>query len=178
MKPWYRQWCKRPTFNEEFLPTFNRPNVTLVDTLGQGIERLTAHGVVVNGVEYPVDCQIFATGFEVGTAYTRRAEFDVHGRDGLALSEYWGEGMRTFHGLLSHGFPNCFHVGLTQTGLAPNFTYMLDGQARRIAWIVDQVRARRASTVEATREAESDWVATVSKPHQLHHLSPELRRVR
>ena len=36
LKPWYRQFCKRPCFHDEYLPTFNRPNVTLVDTDGQG----------------------------------------------------------------------------------------------------------------------------------------------
>ena len=73
LKPWYGQWCKRPTFNDEYLPTFNRPNVKLVDTKGKGVDRITEPGVVVDGVEYGVDCLVFATGFEVGTAYTRRA---------------------------------------------------------------------------------------------------------
>ena len=78
LKPWYRQFCKRPTFNDEYLPTFNRPNVTLVDTSdSQGVERITRTGVVAGGVEYEVDCIIFATGFEVGTAYTRRSGFEA-----------------------------------------------------------------------------------------------------
>ena len=142
LKPWYGQWCKRPTFNDEYLPTFNRPNVKLVDTKGKGVERVTENAVVVDGVEYEVDCLIFATGFEVGTAYTRRAEFEVYGRNGRPLSEYWAKGMKTHHGFLSHGFPNCFHMGLTQTGLAPNFTYMLDGQATHIAHVINEVRGR------------------------------------
>ena len=92
LKPWYRQFCKRPTFNDEYLPTFNRPNVTLIDTSGaQGVERITKNGVVANGVEYPVDCIIFATGFEVGTAWTRRAGYDIVGKDGLCLSDYWAD---------------------------------------------------------------------------------------
>ena len=83
LKPWYRQFCKRPTFNDDYLPTFNRPNVKLVDTSdSQGVERITKTGVVANGVEYEVDCIIFATGFEVGTAWTRRAGYDMIGRDG------------------------------------------------------------------------------------------------
>jgi cyclohexanone monooxygenase len=110
LKPWFGQWCKRPTFNDEYLPTFNRPNVTLVDTSGKGVDRVTAHGVVVNGVEYEVDCLIFATGFEVGTAYTRRAEFGMYGRNGVSLSDAWAKGMRTFHGFLSHGFPHGAHA--------------------------------------------------------------------
>jgi len=163
LKPWYKQWCKRPTFNDEFLPAFNRPNVTLVDTLGQGVERVTETGVVVNGVEYPVDCLIFATGFEVGTDYTRRAEFEVIGRDGQSLSQYWAKGMRTFHGFLSHGFPNCFHMGLTQTGLAPNFTYMLNGQATHISYLVQETLTRNLQTIEPSLQAEADWVALISQ---------------
>ena len=152
LKPWYGQWCKRPTFNDEYLPTFNRPNVKLVDTKGKGVERVTETAVVVDGVEYEIDCLIYATGFEVGTAYTRRAEFEVYGRDGLSLSDYWADGMKTYHGFLSNGFPNCFHMGLTQTGLAPNFTYMLNGQAVHIAHLISQVEARDAKSIEPTLE--------------------------
>src|SRR5215470_12752457 len=162
LKPWYGQWCKRPTFNDDYLPTFNRPNVKLVDTKGKGVDRVTEHSVVVDGVEYEVDCLIFATGFEVGTAYTRRAEFEVYGRDGVPLSDAWARGMRTFHGFLSHGFPNLFHMGLTQTGLAPNFTYMLGGQATHIAHVMAEVKAREGKSVEPIREAEAEWVARVT----------------
>ena len=164
LKPWYGQWCKRPTFNDEYLPTFNRPNVKLVDTKGKGVERVTEDGVVVGGVEYKVDCLIFATGFEVGTAYTRRSEFELYGRGGQSLSEYWAKGMKTHHGFLSHGFPNCFHMGLTQTGLAPNFTYMLNGQATHIAHVVAEVGAREARSIEPTPEAEAEWVKLVTAP--------------
>lgn len=164
LKPWYGQWCKRPTFNDEYLPTFNRPNVKLVDTKGKGVDRVTENAVVVDGVEYEVDCLIFATGFEVGTAYTRRAEFEVYGRNGLPLSAYWAKGMKTHHGFLSHGFPNCFHMGLTQTGLAPNFTYMLEGQATHIAHVINEVKAREGRLVEPTPEAEAEWVKIVTAP--------------
>ncbi|HUN58544.1 MAG TPA: NAD(P)/FAD-dependent oxidoreductase [Candidatus Binataceae bacterium] len=164
LKPWYGQWCKRPTFNDEYLPTFNRPNVKLVDTKGKGVERVTEDGVVVGGVEYKVDCLIFATGFEVGTAYTRRSEFEVYGRNGLTLTDYWSDGMKTHHGFLTHGFPNLYHMGLTQTGLAPNFTYMLEGQATHIAHIINELRAREGRSVEPTPEAEAEWVKIVHSP--------------
>jgi cyclohexanone monooxygenase len=98
LKPWYRQFCKRPTFNDDYLPTFNRPNVTLVDTLGRGVDRVTETGLVFDNIAYEVDCIIFATGFEVGTAYTRRSGFEVYGRDGRKLTDYWSSGLRTLHG--------------------------------------------------------------------------------
>jgi cyclohexanone monooxygenase len=164
LKPWYGQWCKRPTFNDEYLPTFNRPSVKLVDTKGKGVDRVTENAVVVDGVEYEVDCLIFATGFEVGTAYTRRAEFEVYGRNSQRLSDYWAKGMRTHHGFLSHGFPNLFHMGLTQTGLAPNFTYMLEGQATHIAHVINEVKDREGRSVEPSTEAEAAWVKIVTAP--------------
>ncbi len=167
LKPWFGQWCKRPTFNDEYLPTFNRPNVKLVDTKGKGVDRVTEHGVVVDGVEYEVDCLIFATGFEVGTAYTRRAEFGLYGRNGVSLSDAWAKGMRTYHGFLSHGFPNCFHMGLTQTGLTANFTYMLDNPAHHLAQPLAQVKSRKAKTIEPTPEAEAEWVKLVTGPNMM-----------
>jgi cyclohexanone monooxygenase len=164
LKPWYRQFCKRPTFNDEYLPTFNRPNVTLVDTSGShGVERITRKGVVEGGVEYEVDCIIFATGFEVGTAWTRRAGYDIVGQDGVRLSEYWASGMKTLHGFSSHGFPNSFLMGLSQNGLSVNLTSMLDDQAQHIAYIIRQVMDRGARYAQPTTEAEAAWVAEIRR---------------
>ncbi len=161
LKPWYRQFCKRPTFNDDYLPTFNRPNVTLVDTGGRGVDRVTATGLVVDGVEYAVDCIIFATGFEVGTAYTRRAGFEIHGRDGRTLTDHWSDGLRTLHGFMASGFPNCFHMGTNQSTLTPNFPHLLEEQARHIAQVIGEVKLRQAAVVEPTAEAEAGWVKTI-----------------
>jgi cyclohexanone monooxygenase len=157
LKPWYRQFCKRPTFNDDYLPTFNRPNVTLVDTKGRGVDRVTEKGLVVDGVEYEVDCIIFATGFEVGTAYTRRAGFEIYGRGSKTLTEHWSRGIRTLHGFYSHGFPNCFHMGVTQNALTPNFPHMLDDQARHIVALVQEANLRQAKRIEPTADAEEAW---------------------
>jgi cation diffusion facilitator CzcD-associated flavoprotein CzcO len=161
LKPWYRQFCKRPTFNDEYLPAFNRPNVTLVDTLGRGVERITEKGLVFDGVEYEVDCIIFATGFEVGTAYTRRSGFEVYGRGGKALSDHWSKGMRTLHGFYSAGFPNCFHMGITQNALTANFPHMLEEQSQHIASLISHAKANEARCIEPTPEAEEQWIATI-----------------
>ena len=109
LKAWYRQLCKRPCFHDEYLQAFNEPGTHLVDTDGKGVERITETGVVVAGVEYEVDCIIYASGFEVGTPFTRRAGYDMTGRDGVKLSEAWADGMRTKHGIHVHGFPNALH---------------------------------------------------------------------
>jgi cyclohexanone monooxygenase len=170
LKPYYRMFCKRPCFSDDYLPTFNRPNVTLVDTRGKGVGRFTETGAVVDDEEYQLDCVIFATGFEIGTALTRRAGFDIVGRDGLRLSEKWASGLSTFHGLHSHGFPNLFFLGVTQTGFTVNFQHMLNEQTAHTAHIIKHCMDRDAGYVEATREAEQDWVATI---RQLSTLSQE-----
>jgi len=162
LKPWYRQFCKRPCFHDEYLPTFNRSNVELVDSNGRGVERLTENGVVVNGNEYTVDCLIFATGFEVGTTYTRRAGFDIVGRGRQVLSQKWKQGLRTLHGLQTNGFPNCFFLGFTQSAVTVNVPQSLNEQARHVAYILSQVKARGKTTVEATIEGEAGWVSEMN----------------
>jgi cyclohexanone monooxygenase len=161
LKPWYRQFCKRPCFNDEYLQTFNRPNVKLVDTDGRGVDRITEKGVVVNGVEYEVDCLIFATGFEVGTGYTRRSGFDVIGREGVRLSDKWGERPVSLHGTMSHGFPNCFFMGLTQNTLTINFPHMLDDQSHHITYIIGAADARQGRAIEPTLAGEAAWCERV-----------------
>ena len=52
LKPYYPYGCKRPTFHDEYLPTFNLPNVTLVDTAPLGVSEINERGVVHDGVEY------------------------------------------------------------------------------------------------------------------------------
>ncbi len=159
LKPYYRQFCKRPCFHDEYLPTYNRPNVTLVDTGGRGVQQLTKSGVVVDGQEYEVDCLIFATGFEVGTTYTRRAGYDMIGRNGVSLSEKWAGGLRTQYGMQTNSFPNCFFLGFTQTAVTVSVPHTLNEQAKHISHIITEVRRRGATTAEPTVEAEDEWVA-------------------
>lgn len=163
LKPWYNQFCKRPCFHDQYLQTFNRPNVHLVDTQGRGVERITERGVVVDGREYELDCLIFGTGFEVGTDFTRRLGFEVHGRGGVTLTEKWKDGAQTFHGLFTRGFPNMFVMTTQQSGQSANFQHMLDEQSHHIAYVLREARARGARTLEACAKAEADWVDTIVK---------------
>ena len=158
LKPWYRALCKRPCFHDEYLDAFNLPNVTLVDTLGKGIERITPHGIVANGVEHEVDCIIFASGFQMGGALRRRVGYEVFGEGGLSLTEKWKEGISTFFGMQTSGFPNFFIVQISQTGVSSNQTHVLDVQSRHIAFVITVALARGAATVESTDEAEAAWV--------------------
>jgi len=161
LKPWYRQFCKRPCFHDEYLQTYNRPNVHLVDTHGKGVERLTKTGVVANGQEYELDCLIFATGFEVGTSYTRRAGYDIVGRGGVTLSEHWAEGLRTLHGLTTDNFPNCFFLGFTQGAITISVPQALSEQADHVTYMVSQARERGAAALEPTPAAVDAYVDEV-----------------
>lgn len=161
LKPWYRQFCKRPCFHDAYLNSFNRPNVTLVDTSGQGVERITEDSIIANGVEYKVDCLVYATGFEVGTDYTRRAGYDPVGKGGAHLKDHWADGMRSLHGLAVNGFPNMFLMGPGQAGFTANYPHLLDEQAEQIAYILSEVSARQAGTFEASPEGEAAWVQQI-----------------
>jgi len=159
LKAWYRQLCKRPCFHDEYLDAYNQPNVHLIDTDGRGVERITSSGVVVGGAEYPVDCIIYASGFEVGTSPTRRAGFDVTGRDGVLLSAYWADGMRTMHGIHMHGFPNAFVVQLSQgANFVANVPHNLSDAAKTVAAVVSHAAAGGYGLVEVTQEAQDAWM--------------------
>ncbi|MFT5204601.1 MAG: cation diffusion facilitator CzcD-associated flavoprotein CzcO, partial [Candidatus Aldehydirespiratoraceae bacterium] len=161
LKPWYRQFCKRPCFHDDYLETFNRSNVQLVDTDGKGVDEITAKGIVVDGVEYEIDCLIYATGFEVGTSFTRRSGCELTGRDGLTLTDKWADGVRTMHSMFSRGFPNCFIVSQSQGGFTANFPHMLDEVSTHIGYVISQMAAQDARRVEVSMEAEEAWVQEV-----------------
>jgi cyclohexanone monooxygenase len=165
LKGWYRWMCKRPTFHDEYLPTFNRPSVTLVDvSASKGVDRITEKSIVANGVEYEVDCIVYASGFEITTEMKRRIGISiVEGRDGLSLYDHWRDGFRTLHGLTSHGFPNMFFTGFLQGGVSPSVTEMYDDQTRNIAYIIRQTLNRGAIVVEPSEEAQDEWVRTIKE---------------
>ena len=161
LKPYYRQFCKRPCFHDEYLDTYNRPNVTLVHTDGRGVDRITEHGVVVGETEYEIDCLIYATGFEVGTDFTRRAGCEIIGRDGLTLTDKWKDGASTLHGMHTRDFPNLLIFTNQQSGFTANFPHALDEQSRHAAYILRHAFDHDVRTVEVSQEAEDAWVQTI-----------------
>ncbi len=161
LKPYYRMFCKRPCFHDEYLQSFNRDNVALIDTDGKGVERITESGVVVDGVEYEVDCIVFGTGFEVGTSYARRSGYEIIGRGSQTLTDKWEEGTRTLHSLQVAGFPNCFIMTQSQGGFTVNYPHMLDELARHIAYLVTHAMDNAIETIDVTDAAEEQWVQTI-----------------
>lgn len=162
LKPWYRYMCKRPCFSDSYLQTFNRPNVTLVDTADfGGVTAMTENAVIVGHAEYEVDCVIFATGFDVGVSGVVSGTLPVAGRGGRSLVEEWARGPRTLHGFYTHGFPNLFHLGALQNANSVNFVHILQEQAEHIAAVISRARDTGARAVEPTEAAQEDWVRTV-----------------
>lgn len=161
LKPWYGQSCKRPCFHDEYLQSFNRPNVHLVDTDGRGVELINERGPVVDGVEYPVDLLVYASGFEVTHEYTHRLGFDPKGRDGVSLSAAWAEGPSTLHGVLTRGFPNMFMISTVQGAQATNFVHSISEIANHVTWLVARCLERGIATLEPTAEAQEEWFQTL-----------------
>ncbi|KAI0714608.1 hypothetical protein C8Q76DRAFT_856504 [Earliella scabrosa] len=173
LKPWYPSWCKRPTFHDNYLPAFNRPNVTLVDTDGKGVDRVTAHGVVVNGEEYPVDVLVLSTGYVSPVSGTgspaSRACVEVWGKGGRSIDDKWIEdGAGTLHGIATNGYPNFFFPGPSQSGVTANFTCTVDTLATHVASVLKEAVKQAGGwsdklTVEVTKEAEEAWTLEIVK---------------
>lgn len=165
LKPYFRLSCKRPLSNNEFFPTFNLPHVELIDVSEtRGVERMTTKGFVAGGVEFEVDCIIFASGFEVSGKLERRWGIEVvEGRDGLSIYDHWAEGPRSFHGVMTRGFPNMFFTGYIQGGLNANTTEQFRHQCEHIAYIIAETRSRGAMVVEPTASGQAKYVRHFDK---------------
>jgi cation diffusion facilitator CzcD-associated flavoprotein CzcO len=163
LKPWYRQFCKRPCFHDEYLDAYNEPGTHLVHTDGKGVERITEKGLVAAGREFELDCIIYASGFEVSSVdYTDRAGYDAIGRAGLRLSDKWREGLQTLHGIHIHGFPNLFVITAQQgANLASNYPHNLSESGKTIAAVVAHALEHGVAEVEPTEQAEREWVDLV-----------------
>ena len=161
LKPWYNQFCKRPCFHDEYLQSFNSSNVTLVDTRGYGVDRVTAKGVLAQGKEYELDCLIYSTGYEWYTEWEQRTQSQIYGRNGLTISEKWRDGVSTFHGWGVHGFPNFMVLSSAQVNNVPNYTHMVNYISGHLAYIVRTCIDRGIKSIEPTATAEGNWVQQV-----------------
>jgi cyclohexanone monooxygenase len=158
LKPWYNWLCKRPCFHDEYLDAFNQDNVTLVDTEGRGMERVTEDAVFANGQEFKLDLLVFATGFEL-SPLEDGTPIPVTGRDGQTLAEKWKDGAITLHGQHVHGFPNFFLSTTRQASWDNNFPFPQEIVATHLATIIRRAIDAGADTIEVTAEAEAAWVS-------------------
>ena len=161
LKAYYNQFCKRPTFNDHYLATFNRDSVELVDVSAtQGVEAITERGIVANGKEYEVDCIIYASGFEITSSYERRLGIPIYGMGGQSIYEHWQDGMRSMHGLMVSGFPNLYMCGggfVFQLGA--NYAHGIDVQAGHVAYTISELSRRGIQSANVSYEAEEQWIS-------------------
>jgi cation diffusion facilitator CzcD-associated flavoprotein CzcO len=160
LKPYYRFMCKRPLSNNDYYATFNRPNVKLIDVSAtQGLEAMTEKGFIADGVEYEIDCMIFASGFEVTGDLKRRWGFeDVVGRNGVSIYDYWRDGPRSWQGIMAHNFPNMFYTGYVQGGLNGTTTEQFGEQGSHAAYIISTALKNGTVAVEPTEEAQNAYL--------------------
>lgn len=166
LKPWYGVSCKRPCYHDDYLPAFNRDNVTLVDTDGKGVDRITERGIVVGDTEYPVDLIVHATGFDSPSSfYTHRLGFDPIGEGGESLSDAWAHGAWTLHGIFADKFPNLCMNSHIQGGQHINIAYAATKIAEHTAYVIKRALDEHV-IVQPDRDAEQAWfeviMATVS----------------
>jgi cyclohexanone monooxygenase len=156
LKPYYPYGCKRPTFHDEYLPAFNKPHVTLVDTAPRGVSKINERGVVHDGKEYPLDVLVYATGFQWMATSTFNM---IKGRNGVSLQQKWqSEGTKTFLGLHSNGFPNLFIISGPQGGGGSfNFTNAIEEHGDYIVWMLKTMRDQQKGIVDVKKEPENDY---------------------
>ena len=135
--------------------------MTLIDTEGKGIEKVEMNNIVVNGKKYPVDCIIFATGFDFFPDINRRLQCKVIGQKNNEISEKWKDGVSTLFGIHSQGFPNCFILGNKQSTATINFTHTLHEQAKHIAYVINHANSNNFESVNVEAKAEEEWVKKI-----------------
>ncbi len=151
-------YAKRPLCDSGYYATFNRDNVELVDIKENPIAEVTPAGVrTSDGVEHEIDILIFATGFDAVDGNYKR--FDLRGRNGLTMADYWRDGPASYLGVAVANFPNMFMV------LGPNgpFTNLPPSIETQVDWstdLIEHVELTGFSAVEPTADAEQDWTAT------------------
>lgn len=163
LKPWYPVWCKRPSFHDHYLRTFNQDNVTLVDTDGKGIDRMTADSLVIGDKTFQVDVVVFATGFLAPPAGTpaEKANMSIIGLNGVSMSEEWPRfGPTTLHGVIDAKFPNLFLSGPQQASTSGNYRFNLDEYAKHTSYILAEAKCRANGAhfvVAPSMNAAEDW---------------------
>ncbi|KAF2678096.1 FAD/NAD(P)-binding domain-containing protein [Lentithecium fluviatile CBS 122367] len=144
---WYFTWCKRPTFSDVYLQSFNKPNVHLIDTDGKGVDSLTPHGVIANNQEYPIDILILSTGFRspgyAAADQSARLGIEIVGRNNLRLTDkVAAKGATSLHGVFTHDFPNLFWCNVGQTAATASYTHTLDVLGQHVAYIISEAHKR------------------------------------
>ncbi len=154
--------AKRLVLETEYYDTYNRDNVTLVDTLADPIVEITPTGLRTEGVEYEFDILVLATGFDALTGALFK--MDIRGVGGERLSEAWSSGPRTYLGIGTHGFPNMYFIaGAGSPSVLSNVLISIEQHVEWVTDLIAHMAERGLHRVDTTEQAQEDWTAHVAE---------------
>jgi cation diffusion facilitator CzcD-associated flavoprotein CzcO len=157
LTPRYSFGCKRPTFSNDYYPTFARPNVELVT---EGIERIESDGIVgKDGKKRSIDTLILATGYKVWEK-GNFPPFEVYGRKGVELGEFWNQhGFQSYEGIAMNGFPNFFYFASPYAFTGLSYFFAIESQMKHLGRCLSEMRRKSASEVEVRASAQASFVS-------------------
>ncbi len=157
LTPSYSFGCKRPTFSNDYFPTFVRPNVELIT---EGIDHIEPDGIVSkDGRKREIDALILATGYKVWEKGNFPA-FAVYGRGGVELGAWWNEhGYESYEGITVHGFPNMFYLASPYSFTGLSYFFAIEGHMKHVARCVGELRRKGKTTFEVQKHAQDAFVA-------------------
>ncbi|MGH3308324.1 MAG: flavin-containing monooxygenase [Nocardioides sp.] len=160
LTPDYSFGCKRPTFSNDYYPTFTRPDVTLETT---PIERITPTGIVTaDGRETQIDALVLATGYDMWQQ--NFPAIPVVGRDGKDLGRWWRETrFQAYEGIAAPGFPNFLSLASPYSYSGLSYFTTIEGQMKHMGRLLGEVRRRGASTFEVREPANEEFLGRVTE---------------
>ena len=159
----YAYGTKRQPLDTNYYETFNKDNVLLVDAgIDGAIEAVTENGIRAGGREYELDTIVFATGFDAMTGPLKA--LNLRGRGGRTLDEQWADGPHTYLGISVAGFPNLFTItGPQSPSVLSNMPVSIEQHVEWVTDCIDAMRQAGKTVIEATPEAQEQWVAHVNE---------------
>jgi cyclohexanone monooxygenase len=165
LSPDYAFACKRPCLDNTdtgFYELFNRDDVRLVDLRSTPLVEITESGVRTSQRSFEFDTIVYATGFDAMTGAV--GAIDIRGRDGAGLRDKWADGPSSYLGLATEGFPNLFMVtGPLSPSVLTNMVISIEDHVDLITGLIEAAGERGVRAVEATAEAEQDWMQRTSE---------------
>ena len=156
LTPDYSFGCKRPTFSNDYFPTFTREHVTLETT---PIARITPTGIVTSdGRETEIDTLVLATGFNLWDANFPAIE--VIGREGRNLGKWWREeGYQAYEGVTVPRFPNFVTLNSPYSYSGLSYFMTIEVQMRHLERLFGSLQERGARTFEISQRANDEFLA-------------------
>lgn len=166
LTPQYAVGCKRPSFHNSYLSTFNKANV-LLET--DPITEITPTGIrTAAGVEHEIDVLVLATGFKVFER-DNMPGFPALSR-GVDLGEWWSKNRaQAYEGVSVPGWPNMFSILGPYGYNGSSYFNLIETQMAHITRLLTEARKRGAVTVEVKQEANDRYFAEVlsKRPRQV-----------